>query len=1249
MTQFKRFAFLIVVLAVGYFAFSSFTAKADPVTYYFNNAVNTSPNTLGNYWYDYDATNPALELPDFDIDIITVLPDSTFDGNIVFRQESYNYGTITGNAEFYDISENDGTVQGNVILWDSYSRNFGTINGTKTQHYITGPGEMLNDYTSNGPWTLIADGVTVGDSGGTFDETTVFSEINGGNFIFMTLGLPLAFGANLDLTYSNPLNESSVPAASDFSVVVNGENAVVNNVTVSGSIATLHLASPVSPVDIITATYVPGLNPIQRIDGFDAEAFSQVNVIAYVPIAGSGSSEVDQTVLGNKVYVTSPGNDSVSVINAVSNVVLATIPVGDRPSSIVAYQNKVYVTNRTSGTVSVINAVSDTVEATITVNAGPYYSAVVGSKIYIGHFASNTIAVIDPADNTVEATIPVGTRTESIAVVGSKVYAINAVSQSATVIDSSTNTVITTIAGLGGSPRFSTVVGNKVYVATLSGFTKVINSLTDTISSSIATGSVSDIASVGNKVYVSEYGGASIKVLNTSTDTISSTITVCPSTTYLAKIAVVGERVYSACDGNDPSLVTINTNTDLLVDRTYTVSQPINIVTANNKLFLASANSGTLKIIDLNVAADGLPNLTSFTTSLASGTYSAGTQITITAHFGRILANGSTMTLMLNSGASVVLNNPVGKTLSGTYTVAPGQTSPDLSVASITSASITDIHGNNRTSYSLPQSFDNLSGELPFITRNLGDTKNISLGSFTSVAVGSNPAKISPEITVDGVNYIYVANQGDNTVSVVRSSDKLQIDTIVVGSEPYDILPVEISGTTYLYVSNVLSNTISVIDTSDNSVAATIAVGVRPHSLAKIGTDIYVTNTQSNTVSVIDTTDNTVSATVPVGLHPRGIVAYGTDLYVANYGDANYSGGNYISVIDSSDNTVSDTIILSSSSYGPFEVTASSDRIYVSNERSNNVSVINPASNAITATINVGSGPRAILSSGSYVYVENFNDSTISVINTSNNAVIDSVVTGNAPMGMALIGSNIYFSNYKDNNLLLLDPTTNTLRSVSETPVSGGGGSSGGGSAYVAPSTPSEPIVTPPAPTTPNSSESPQAVCEVKRNLIKEILIYEKYVLPLVRGLVMTDNQRFAITNFIAYCSDATAHLGEGERAGVLASYKDAFGRLPLSEADWKDLELIAVGKWPLAKNRTTELRAAASFKTLFGRVINYASNGEINAMKMMAYGVLQVGPRNLLKEQNALTIFRKTFNILPTLTRHWNIIRTLAYSGINK
>lgn len=1249
MKQLKRFSFLLVVLAMGYFAFSSFTAKADPVTYFFNNAVNTSPNTLGNYWYDYDATNPALELPDFDIDIITVLPDSTFSGNIVFRQESYNYGTITGNAEFYNSSENNGTVQGNVILWDSYSRNFGTINGTKTQHFITDPGEMLNDYTSNGPWTLIADGVTVSDSGGTFDETVVFTEINGGNFIFMTLGLPQAFGSNLDLSYSNPLNESSVPAISDFSVVVNGENVVINSVTISGSTATLHLASSITPVDIITATYVPGLNPIQRIDGFDAEAFSQVNVIAYVPIAGSGSSEVDQTVLGNKVYVTSPGNDSVSVINAVSNVVLATITVGDRPSSIVAYQNKVYVTNRTSGTVSVINATTDTVEATITVNAGPYYSAVVGPKIYIGHFASNTIAVIDPTDNTVEATIPVGTRTESIAVVGSKVYVVNSSSQSVTVIDSSTNTVITTIAGFGISSRFSTVVGDKIYITSISGFTRVINTLTDTLSASIATGNISDIVSVGNKVYVSEYGGTSIKVINTSTDTITSTITVCPSTTYYAKMVVVGDRVYSACDGNDPSVVGIDTNTDLLVSRIYTISQPVNIVTANNKLFLASANSGTLKIIDLNVASGGLPNLTSFTTNLSSGTYSATTQIAITAHFGRILATGSTMTLMLNSDTSVVLNNPVGKTLSGTYTVASSQTSPDLSVVSITSASITDIHGNSRTSYSLPQSFDNLSGELPFITRNLGDTKNISLGSFTTVAVGSNPAKISPEITVDGVNYIYVANQGDNTVSVVRSSDNLQIDTIVVGSEPYDILPLEISGTTYLYVSNVLSNSVSVIDTSDNSVTATVSVGVRPHSLAKIGTDIYVTNMLSNTVSVIDATDNTVSATVPVGLHPRGIVAYGTDLYVANYGDANYSGGNYVSIIDSSDNTVSDTIILSSSSYGPFEMTASSDRIYVSNERSNNVSVINPTSNTVTATINVGSGPRGILSSGSYVYVENFNSSTISVINTSNNTVTKSVVAGNAPIGMALIGSNIYFSNYKDDKLLLLDSATNSLRTITETIVSGGGGSSGGGSGYVAPITPTEPIVTPLTPTIQNPSESPQVVCEIKRNLIKEILIYEKYVLPLVRGLPVTDNQRFVITNFVAYCSDTTARLGEGERAGVIAAYKDAFGKLPDSSADWEDVNLIASGRWPLARNRTVELRATNNFKLLFGRSLNFASNGEINALKMMAYGVLHVGPRNLLKEQNALTIFRKTFNILPTLTRHWNIVRMLAYSGINK
>src|SRR6185436_15624376 len=117
------------------------------------------------------------------------------------------------------------------------------------------------------------------------------------------------------------------------------------------------------------------------------------------------------------------------------------------------------------------------------------------------------------------------------------------------------------------------------------------------------------------------------------------------------------------------------------------------------------------------------------------------------------------------------------------------------------------------------------------------------------------------------------------------------------------------------------SDTVSVINTSTNTVAATISVGVKPYYVAAVGTKVYVTNGASNTVSVIDANTNTVTATIPVGLYPRGIKAHGTDLYVANFGDANYSGGNYISVIDSLNNTVRGTIVLPVGSEGPRGVT----------------------------------------------------------------------------------------------------------------------------------------------------------------------------------------------------------------------------------------------------------------------------------------------------------------------------------------
>ncbi|WP_304521786.1 YncE family protein [Bacillus toyonensis] len=89
--------------------------------------------------------------------------------------------------------------------------------------------------------------------------------------------------------------------------------------------------------------------------------------------------------------------------------------------------------------------------------------------------------------------------------------------------------------------------------------------------------------------------------------------------------------------------------------------------------------------------------------------------------------------------------------------------------------------------------------------------------------------------------------------------------------------------------------------------------------------------------------------------------------------------------------------------------------IYVANQDSNNVTVIDPATNAVLTTIPVDSGPFdvAITPNGQTAYVSNFFSNSISVINISNNTLSATISPGNDhPLGIAITpdGTKVYIA-----------------------------------------------------------------------------------------------------------------------------------------------------------------------------------------------------------------------------------------------
>jgi len=126
--------------------------------------------------------------------------------------------------------------------------------------------------------------------------------------------------------------------------------------------------------------------------------------------------------------------------------------------------------------------------------------------------------------------------------------------------------------------------------------------------------------------------------------------------------------------------------------------------------------------------------------------------------------------------------------------------------------------------------------------------------------------------------HIYVSNTSDNTVSVIRTSDKTVIDTVKVGTRPIGI-EVTPDGN-YVYVAVSRDNSVSVIRTSDNSVSATVEVGGWPWGLAVSpeGDYVYVSNIADDTVSVIRTADNLTTDVLTVGVDPYSFGKFVSDI-----------------------------------------------------------------------------------------------------------------------------------------------------------------------------------------------------------------------------------------------------------------------------------------------------------------------------------------------------------------------------------
>lgn len=147
-------------------------------------------------------------------------------------------------------------------------------------------------------------------------------------------------------------------------------------------------------------------------------------------------------------------------------------------------------------------------------------------------------------------------------------------------------------------------------------------------------------------------------------------------------------------------------------------------------------------------------------------------------------------------------------------------------------------------------------------------------------------------------------------------------------------------------------------------------------------------------------------------------------VYVTNFNSDN------VSVINTATNTVDATVAVGSA---PFDVAITPDGAfaYVTNSLSNNVSVIDTAMNTVVATVAVDDTPFgiAITPDGTFAYVANFGRRNVSVINTITNVVVATVAVGTNPYYVAITpdGTTAYVPNQTSDAVSVINTTTNSV------------------------------------------------------------------------------------------------------------------------------------------------------------------------------------------------------------------------------
>lgn len=366
------------------------------------------------------------------------------------------------------------------------------------------------------------------------------------------------------------------------------------------------------------------------------------------------------------------------------------------------------------------------------------------------------------------------------------------------------------------------------------------------------------------------------------------------------------------------------------------------------------------------------------------------------------------------------ISNLVG-VLSGQLTVAANG---DIAIANSPASQPSNVNVGSNLYYNCAYSSSSKTTVPSGCTDLLGVVAqgDISIGALQS-------SFVTPSITVDGALTALGSASKVPTWSIVQS---VNYSSTVFHLGTYDPQ----NGLLYYQTgSSVIGSSVTAVNPTNGKIVAQIAL---PNPAGGITYDpanglIYIA-VDPGGVAVINPNNNTLLETIPTpnSSYPFFITYANGNIYEAGTSLA-YNGGS-MTVINPSNQVIA-TFSLSSSYPQGMAYDPINQEIYVANDNSKYMTVVNASTDQVAGTIPSAYTYDAVYSSANgYIYATQAQNNSVAVIDPSTNTVIKTIQVGTYPTIISYLNGYVYVGNQSSSTVSVIDPSTNTVVSTVSVP-----------------------------------------------------------------------------------------------------------------------------------------------------------------------------------------------------------------------